>query len=72
MKNKISVKDVFESADIYVIEGIEQGSDGQVRIKAKTRYYKVGAENQMTKWVSKSYATKLYGSPISNHPKFIF
>lgn len=74
MKKAInSVKEVFESDNI-IITKISQGNRANVRIDAKTRFYKADHDNFFSKWVSLDYPNKLsverYGKKVSELNSF--
>ena len=48
------------SSDNWIITEVKQGYDKQVRISAKTRFYRQGEQNSFCEWYSFSYANRLY------------
>lgn len=58
MKNP-SLKQIVSSGN-WIITEVKQGYDKQVRISAKTRFYRHGEQNLFYGWYSLSYANRLY------------
>ena len=56
---KVSLKQVIES-DNWIITKVKQGCDKQIRVDAKTRFYRAGEQNRFSAWYSLSYANRLY------------
>ena len=59
---RTSVKSIIEDNYTWTITRVLQGSNGKVRIDAQKRFYdrSEGAVNFFSKWVSYSYANKIY------------
>ena len=55
---KTTIKQIFES-DNWVITRISQGLRKNVRIDAKTRFFKPGEKNSFSEWCSERYADSL-------------
>lgn len=56
---KPSLKQIVLS-DNWIITEVRQGYDKQVRISAKTRFYRHGEQNSFCEWYSLSYVNRLY------------
>lgn len=70
-----SVKEVFENESV-IITKILQGSNGRVRIDARTKFHVDGKDNFFSKWVSFKYANNLareyYGTDLFKFRQFHF
>ena len=56
---KPSLKQIV-SSDNWIITEVKQGCNKQIRISAKTRFYRSGEQNSFCEWYSLSYANRLY------------
>lgn len=56
---KPSLKQIVSSGN-WIITEVKQGYDKQIRISAKTRFYRSGEQNSFCEWYSLSYADRLY------------
>lgn len=56
---KPSLKQIVLS-DNWIITEVRQGYDKQVRISAKTRFYRHGEQNSFCEWYSLSYVNRPY------------
>lgn len=56
---KLSLRQIV-SSDNWMITEVKQGYDKQVRISAKTRFYRHGEQNSFCRWYSLSYVNRLY------------
>lgn len=56
---KPSLRQIVSSGN-WIITEVKQGYNKQVRISAKTRFYRSGEQNLFCEWYSFSYADRLY------------